>query len=447
LHGQQIWSTDDLGEHALFIRAYDRSGQSTQSSTLTVRVVKNVAPEVTLLNISAGDQIQSGQTIPVAIQASASQGVTLIQLFIDGKLYSSWESANPAGVSEITVSLEWKSPSLGRHVIHITAEDKVGNSTTTQSIRVTIVKAQATPTQTSKPTATRTAKPGTPTPTKKPTRTPTGKPTTAIPPTATHTPVASTEPTHVPTLPATVTSSSTPTRTPPPTTPPTTEPSAIPTASATPSATSQATTEPTAIPAATDTPIPVGPDQLIGKWSGTAQPSGDRWDMEFISSDSGISGTLALQPQSGEVLTGTLTSVALQGDEVRLTASFPSPGAEVAPKAASTARALSFINFNGKINSDGQLAGEWQGSDGSRGTVTLDRVEAVRLAAPLANPKVAGATPQAQQPVQNQNGLQNTTQNNPQNTPQNYLVPGLALAGALIVILAGIWFLRRRRRL
>jgi hypothetical protein len=425
MHIQRNWSSDSIGDHTLFARAYDTLGQSSDSATLIIGIASASPPQVNMDSPNDGDQFPVGQTVPIEVSASDSKGITHLELWIDGLLYSSWDSANSLGESSVQVNFGWQSPGAGGHSIYVKATDSVGKSTTTPTITVYIIAPPptsvpstpipptvtpvtivptftltpipptatptytpipptATPTFTPEPTATPTPSPVPPTPT--PTFTPTRVPPTAtpvpptltptftpVPPTPTFTPVPPT-PTFTPTQ---VPPTSTPTFTPVPPTPTFTPVPPTPTFTPTPVPPTPTFTPvpptPTSVPP-TATPVPPTPTSvalMTGTWSGTAQPTGDAWIAQIIQSGIVLNGTLSVSPPFGTAMAGDLVDSTVQGSAVHLTANL----ALAAPTSAGpiTTPAAVTINFDGTLDQGGVLTGNWQDSNGRSGIITLNR--------------------------------------------------------------------------
>jgi hypothetical protein len=219
MQAQQVWSSNVLGDHTLFVRAYDTQQHFSDSMPLIIGIADRNPPNVSIESPANGASFPVGQTVRVKVEASDSKGITHIQLWIDGLLYSTWDSTNPVGDSSTEVRLAWQSPSQGSHTLYVNASDSVGLSTTTPTINVYIfVPATPTPvpqTSTPMPTATPTSTPTlmfTPVP---PTSTPAPTPTfTPVPPTPTNTPASTGTPTKTPTPTHTPTNTPTPMNTP-----------------------------------------------------------------------------------------------------------------------------------------------------------------------------------------------------------------------------------------
>lgn len=132
------WDTTQVvnGSYTLTAKAYDSSGNSTTSATITVNVSNAVTsdttpPAVTISSPADGSTVQKNGKVYIAANSTDAVGVTKMQLYIDGKLISS--------TSSNSISYEWnaRKASSGYHTITVKAFDAAGNIGQTQ---VTITK-------------------------------------------------------------------------------------------------------------------------------------------------------------------------------------------------------------------------------------------------------------------------------------------------------------------
>jgi hypothetical protein len=172
---QQAWSSSTVGEHHMFVRVYDTQGHTADSPTLQLGLTDRNPPSVTLSSPANGAQVPAGQTLTVGFTASDSKGVMSVQLWIDGAVYSTWNSSSSVGQTTVNASLNWTGPQAGSHGLWLVAKDSVGLTTTSAGVTVNVVVPQP-PTAT--PTATQPVPPtGTAMATSAPSHTPTVTPT------------------------------------------------------------------------------------------------------------------------------------------------------------------------------------------------------------------------------------------------------------------------------
>ncbi len=124
--------------------------------------VKSSPPAASITVPPNGAVLPAGQAVPVDITASDASGVTHVEVWIDGLLYASWNSTNPAGETQVMVHFAWQNPAAGSHAMYAVAFNKSGASTQTATIQVTVTASTATrspsatpvPSQTPTPTST-----------------------------------------------------------------------------------------------------------------------------------------------------------------------------------------------------------------------------------------------------------------------------------------------------
>jgi uncharacterized protein YgiM (DUF1202 family) len=105
------------------------------------------APTITILTPANGAQVTLNT--PVIVQASATdnQGVTRMELWVDGALISQQASPSPQGASPLLLNLTWTPTSPGNHVLEVRAFNSANQSSI--PVQVTVNATAGTPTATS----------------------------------------------------------------------------------------------------------------------------------------------------------------------------------------------------------------------------------------------------------------------------------------------------------
>jgi len=119
------------GSLNLIAYAYDQAGNKGTSATVTVNVsnlADTTAPTVAILNPVAGSTVSG--TVSVNLSASDNVAVTVLSLFIDGKLLKT------SNIGTLSYSWNTRKIARGTHTISATAKDAAGN-VTNKSITVT----------------------------------------------------------------------------------------------------------------------------------------------------------------------------------------------------------------------------------------------------------------------------------------------------------------------
>ena len=138
MHVQTAWSSDTIGDHTLFVRAYDTQQQYSDSAPLDIGLADRNPPAVSIDSPANGAQLPAGQTVPVVVTAGDSKGITHLELWVDNALYTTWNGASPVGETPVHLSLAWQRPLAGNHTVYVIADDSVGQSTQTPTIMVSI---------------------------------------------------------------------------------------------------------------------------------------------------------------------------------------------------------------------------------------------------------------------------------------------------------------------
>jgi sulfur relay (sulfurtransferase) complex TusBCD TusD component (DsrE family) len=129
------WSGATVGSHTLSAVAYDNTGASKTSASVTISVtasVPNVAPTVALTSPAAGQSFNSGSAIVLAATASDSDGtISRVEFYADGVKLGEDLGA--------PYSLNWSGATVGSHTLSALAYDNTGASTTSSSVSVSVV--------------------------------------------------------------------------------------------------------------------------------------------------------------------------------------------------------------------------------------------------------------------------------------------------------------------
>lgn len=121
------WDTTMMADGTVLIsaKAYDATGNQGVSNEISVTVnnavvIDTIAP-VAMINNPADGAVISGTIVPVSASASDNIGVTLFELYIDGKKVSTSTTG--------TLNYNWniKKISIGVHTLTVKAYDEAGN--------------------------------------------------------------------------------------------------------------------------------------------------------------------------------------------------------------------------------------------------------------------------------------------------------------------------------
>jgi hypothetical protein len=123
----QAGSILDIGEHTIFTRAYDTSGNFTSSTAVTINVVASLdqtAPTIVLMYPLGGSTISG--TVNVASDINDNVAVAKVEYFVDGG-----NNGNPDyTASAAPWNFEWDTAALAdtlTHTLYIKAYDTAGN--------------------------------------------------------------------------------------------------------------------------------------------------------------------------------------------------------------------------------------------------------------------------------------------------------------------------------
>jgi predicted RecA/RadA family phage recombinase len=122
-------------------------------------------PTVVINSPASGSQVSVGEEVIVQATATDSEGVTRVELLVNGVLYHSDASPNPQGQSPFISRQSWQAPAAGTYTLMVKAYNAAGGISQPAAITINVAEvAMLTPGQpTATPTVTSTPAPGTPT--------------------------------------------------------------------------------------------------------------------------------------------------------------------------------------------------------------------------------------------------------------------------------------------
>ena len=138
MQAQTTWSSGTIGDHTLFVRAYDTQQKYSDSSPLIIGLADRNPPNVTMDFPVNGEQLPARETASVVVSANDSKGITHVELWVDNLLYTTWNSASPVGESSVHLSLAWQQPRPGSHTLYVIADDSVGLTSQTPTITANV---------------------------------------------------------------------------------------------------------------------------------------------------------------------------------------------------------------------------------------------------------------------------------------------------------------------
>ena len=127
------WNTASatIGSHTLTAVARDAAGNTTTSSAVTVTVSDTAAPAVSVTAPANGATVTG--TVTVSATASDNVGVVGVQFLLDGVNLGAEDTSSPYSVSWNTATA-----TVGTHTLTARARDAGGNTTTSETITVTV---------------------------------------------------------------------------------------------------------------------------------------------------------------------------------------------------------------------------------------------------------------------------------------------------------------------
>jgi len=131
---QLTWPNVSAGNYTLSAKAYDNRNGTATSAPVTITVLANKPPAVTMTQPIAGAFYGEGSTIAVAAAASDGDGSVVRVEFLDGTAVVGAATAAPFAIS-------WTGALAGDHAIAARAIDDKGAATVSASVGITIGEA------------------------------------------------------------------------------------------------------------------------------------------------------------------------------------------------------------------------------------------------------------------------------------------------------------------
>jgi hypothetical protein len=122
--------------------ALPAQAQSTPTSTATIQSI----PSVVIVSPVADQTFTFGELIPVVSRSADPQGITRLDLMVNGKLLARISNMNPQTNKTRTASQMWLPEIIGSHVIQVIAYNAAGTTGESELVFVQVLPATPTPT-------------------------------------------------------------------------------------------------------------------------------------------------------------------------------------------------------------------------------------------------------------------------------------------------------------
>ena len=128
---QYLWTSATAGSYSLTAKAYDNRNGTAVSTAVTISVVNNQPPSVTLVSPSPGSFARVGEPVMLEASASDSDGSIATVEFLDGGASLGISRSPP-------YRLSWTPTASGVHAIRARATDDRGAATVSSTATVTV---------------------------------------------------------------------------------------------------------------------------------------------------------------------------------------------------------------------------------------------------------------------------------------------------------------------
>lgn len=129
---QFAWNDAPVGAHSITARAVDNKGEARTSAPITVNVVQNFPPQVTITRPGANNSFTLGTTIQMEAQASDRDGqVRKVDFYFNNNLITS--------TSQAPYRINWSPTSAGTYQLTAKATDNQGAVGTSAVVSIQVV--------------------------------------------------------------------------------------------------------------------------------------------------------------------------------------------------------------------------------------------------------------------------------------------------------------------
>lgn len=125
------WTPSVAGTHSLTAKATDNAGLATTSSAVSITILADAPPTVSITAPTAGASFSVGSVVPVTATASDSDGtVTSVAFYANGTLIGT--------VTAAPYAVNWTASPAGTYSLTAVAKDNAGLSTTSAAVSITV---------------------------------------------------------------------------------------------------------------------------------------------------------------------------------------------------------------------------------------------------------------------------------------------------------------------
>ena len=126
LQANQAWRPGTTGSHTLTVVATNVFGLNSPPASTVVNVTQATPPQVEITQPTGTTVIQAGQVFDIQSTATSTAGVTRIELWSDGQLYTSTTAGSAGWQTPFSVTQPWSSTTTGEHTLFVRAFDSLG---------------------------------------------------------------------------------------------------------------------------------------------------------------------------------------------------------------------------------------------------------------------------------------------------------------------------------
>lgn len=122
------WSSNAVGQHSLFVLAYDPYGNASAPAVAAVTIVQNnTPPQVAILAPPSPQNVNLGSQLQVRVVANGNLNIVQMQMLVDNQPYTQANAPTPAGINPFSATFIYAANVPGTHTITYRAVDTAGN--------------------------------------------------------------------------------------------------------------------------------------------------------------------------------------------------------------------------------------------------------------------------------------------------------------------------------
>lgn len=137
------WTPTLIGVHNLRAVAYDTSNHVSAPDEATIPVTLDTRKPTSIIVYPIGiPQIEFGSVLPIYGVATDEVGVTQVDLWVDGQIFTYFTSQNPNGQAAFPFVFSWLAMTPGNHTFFVRSHDNQEQTNDSAALKILVVDTQ-----------------------------------------------------------------------------------------------------------------------------------------------------------------------------------------------------------------------------------------------------------------------------------------------------------------